>query len=63
LQYLADVRVLVYKTAEDVAVGKFQPARLGLLLKDGELAATAQERVAAKDNIVAAELVSMLREH
>jgi hypothetical protein len=53
----------VYKTAEDVAVGKFHLVQLGLLLKAGVQAEMGQEHVAAKDNIVAAELVSMLREH
>jgi len=51
----------VYKTAEDVAVGKFQLAQLGLPLKDGALAETAADLVVAKAVIEAVVLANMLK--
>jgi hypothetical protein len=57
------VKVLVYKMVADVAVGKSQQAQHGLLLKAGVLGATGQEHVAAKVNIVAAVLDSILKRH
>ena len=47
----------------DVAVGRSQQAQHGLLLKAGVLAETDQEHVAAKANIVAAALDSILKRH